>query len=121
MWQVRFELLSDSARQIIESPNQMLDGSVKLLKDGRSATVGARDGFVLKRYNFRRVSRLFKDLFRTSPAFDSFRKAYHLELAGIRTARPVAAAERRVLRFLIRSYFLMEEIPGAVSLEERMK
>lgn len=120
-WQVRFELLNNSAKQIIEAPDRTLAGAMKLYKAGRSATVGARDGFVLKRYNLRRVSRLIKDLFRPSPAAKSFRKAYHLELAGIRTARAVAVAEHRILRFLVCSYFLMEEIPGATSLNDRIK
>jgi len=120
-WQVRPSMLNAAARRILAAPDEFLARPAKLLKGGRSATVAGGEGFVMKRYNLRRVSRLFKDLFRTSPAFDSFRKAYHLELAGIQTARPVAATERRVLRFLIGSYFLMEEIPGAVSLEDRMK
>lgn len=120
-WQVRPALLNTAVHRILAAPDEFLARPAKLMKGGRSATVAGGDGFVLKRYNLRRVSRLFKDLFRSSPAFDCFRKAYHLELAGIRTARPVATTERRVLRFLIRSYFLMEEIPGAVSLEDRMK
>jgi tRNA A-37 threonylcarbamoyl transferase component Bud32 len=119
-WQVQFAAVTTGTRQILAAPDPFLSRLPKLLKDGRSATVGAGGGLVLKRFNFRRASRLFKDLFRSSPAFSSFRKAYHLELLGIATARPVAAAERRFCRFLLRSYFLMEEIPGAVSLLERL-
>ncbi len=120
-WRVRFELLNEEARQIMAAPDRLLAGATLLLKDGHSSTVAASPGFVLKRFNFRRVARLFKDLFRCSPALGSFRKAYHLELLGIATARPVAAADRRVCRVLLRSYFLMEKIPGAVSLQDRLK
>jgi tRNA A-37 threonylcarbamoyl transferase component Bud32 len=119
-WQQRVPL-DERARRIVASPDRFLEKGATLLKAGRSATVGSGDGFVLKRFNLRRPGRLIKDLFRRSPAMAAFRKAYHLELLGIPTARPVAAAEHRVFRFLVRSYFLMEEIPGAVSLAERLK
>ena len=120
-WQQRAALVDAQAIEILRGPDGFLDERAKPLKRGRSATVGAGGGFVLKRYNLRRLSRLVKDLFRTSPAYASFRKAYHLELLHIPTARPVAAAEKRLCRFLLKSYFLMEEIPGAVSLEARLR
>ena len=120
-WQYRTPLTDPEARKIFADPDGFLRDRAKPLKRGRSATVGAGGGFVLKRYNLRRLSRLVKDLFRSSPGHASFRKAYHLELLHIPTARPVAAAEKRVLFFLLKSYFLMEEIPGAVSLEARLR
>jgi tRNA A-37 threonylcarbamoyl transferase component Bud32 len=120
MWQVRVPL-TEPARTVLDGPDAFLARKANLLKAGRSATVGGGDGLVLKRYNLRRFARLLKDLFRSSPAAASFRKAYHLELAGIPTARPLAMAERRRFRFLINSYFLMEEIPGAMSLDEWLK
>lgn len=120
-WQYRVPLTDPQERQIFADPDGFLRDRAKPLKRGRSATVGAGGGFVLKRYNLRRLSRLVKDLFRSSPAHASFRKAYHLELLHIPTARPAAAAEKRILGFLLKSYFLMEEIPGAVSLEARLR
>jgi tRNA A-37 threonylcarbamoyl transferase component Bud32 len=42
-------------------------------------------------------------------------------LAGVPTARALAMAERRCGRFLVRSYFLMEEISGGTSLEQLAK
>jgi tRNA A-37 threonylcarbamoyl transferase component Bud32 len=119
-WQLRLPL-NEEATRILAGPDEFLERRATLLKRGRSATVGSGDGFVLKRFNLRRPIRLIKDLFRRSPAMGAFHKAYHLELLGIATARPIAAAERRVFRFLTRSYFLTQEIPGAVSLAERLK
>ncbi len=83
----------------------------RILKQGRTSIVSAADGFVMKQYNLRRPSRLLKDLFRRSRAVNAYLKAYHLELAGIPTARPIAAGERRVSRFLLRSWFIMEHLP----------
>jgi tRNA A-37 threonylcarbamoyl transferase component Bud32 len=71
---------------------------------------------VLKRFNFRKAGNLLKDLFRPSRARRAFRKAYHLQLTGIPTARSIATADRRICGFLVRSYLLMEEIHGAMDL-----
>lgn len=107
---------SGPVEAILADPDGFLASRARLLKRGRSSTVGAGGGLVLKRHNLRRASNLIKNLFRPSKARRAFQQAYHLELAGIPTARALAVAERRVLRFLIRSYFLMEEIPGAIDL-----
>jgi tRNA A-37 threonylcarbamoyl transferase component Bud32 len=115
-WWVRLDRMTDAARAILEDPDRFLAGRARILKPGRSSTVGAGDGLVLKRYNFRKVGNLFKDLVRPSKARRAYRKAYHLELAGIPTARIVATADRRWGGWLRRSYVLMEEIPGAVEL-----
>ena len=80
----------------------------RMLKRGRTSLVGAADGVVMKQYNLRRPSRLLKDLFRRSRGVKAYLKAYHLELAGIPTARPFAAGRRG-----FKSWFVMEEIPDA--------
>jgi len=90
----------------------------RILKQGRTSVVGAADGVVVKQYNIRRPSRLLKDLFRRSRAVNAYFKAYHLELAGIPTARPIAAGEKRICRFLLRSWFVMEELPGVRDLSQ---
>jgi tRNA A-37 threonylcarbamoyl transferase component Bud32 len=113
-WQIRSQLVTLAAERILSDPDGCLAERMKILKAGLSSTVGACDGFVLKRYNFRKWGNPAKDLFRSSRARRAFRKAYHLELAGIPTARPIASADRRVLGLPIRSYFVMEEIRGAV-------
>ncbi len=117
-WQVRLPLLTPAAEKIMADPDGFLSSRAEILKRGRSSTVGKADGFVLKRFNLRKALSLFKDLFRSSRAVRAFCKAYHLELAGIPTARAVACAERRVCGFLLRSYLLMEEIPGATELRK---
>lgn len=120
-WWVRKPLFSDAARRILEDPEGFLRSRAKIFKTGRTATVGAADGLVLKRTHLITPVILLKDFFRPSRAYRAYRSAYHLEIAGIPTARPIAAAERRILRFLVRSYFLMEEICGAVALGDYLR
>lgn len=114
-WQVRPRLLPPALVPILENPDAALVDPLRLLKHGRSSTVGRLNGVVLKRYNLRKRGNLLKDLFRRSRAFRAFRKAYHLELVGIPTARPIAVGEKRTLGIVTRSYLVMEEIPGAKS------
>ena len=115
-WQVRLNFLNAAIHHVIEAPDAFLASRATLLKAGQTSTVGKADGLVLKRFNLRKPGNLLKDLFRASKARRAFRKAYHLEIAGIPTARSIATADRRIGGFLIRSYLLMEEISGAVDL-----
>lgn len=119
-WRVRLPRLTEAVGRILEDPDGFLATRARILKPGRSSTVGVADGLVLKRYNLRKAGNLVKDLFRQSKARRSYRKAYHLELAGVRTARIVATADRRWCGWLARSYVLMEEVPGAVELGRRI-
>jgi hypothetical protein len=112
---VRHPLLTPAVEKILAAPDEFLAGA-KVLKAGRSSTVGAGSGMVLKRYNLRHWFNPLKNLFRVSRARRGFQRAYHLELLWIPTARPVAAADERALGFPMRSFFLMEEIPGATPL-----
>ena len=114
---VRQPNLTEAARKILSDPDAFLASKgARLLKAGRSSTVGAGSGLVLKRYNFRKLGNALKDLFRQSKARRSYRRAYHLELAGVPTARIVATVDRRCCGFLLRSCVLMEEIAGAQEL-----
>jgi len=117
-WWVRLEFFNDQLRTLIENPDKALENCAKLFKSGpnRQSTVGSFDGLVLKRFNIKNRLNYVKDLFRPSRAFRAYQKAYHLELLGLPTPRPVAAAERRVLRVLTRSYLVTEEIPRAADL-----
>jgi len=112
-WRVRLPFADAQVRAIMARPDDFLARRAAILKPGRSATVGRAGGVVLKRYNLRKLTNLLKDLFRASKARRAFRKAYHLELAGVPTARPLATADRRLGGLLLRSYLLMEEIPDA--------
>lgn len=118
IWQFRREFLSPAIEQILADPDLALRDIGPLLKDGNSATVGAVARVVIKRNNFSRPLKRIKSLFRRSRSRDSFLKAYHLELTGIRTARGVAVADDRRARFLRRSYFVMEQVPQAVHAHE---
>jgi tRNA A-37 threonylcarbamoyl transferase component Bud32 len=115
---VRRPLFNPTARNILSQPDQFLETLARSLKRGRTSTVGTAHGLVLKRYNLRHLVNLPKNLFRQSKARRAYRLAYHLELTGIPSAIPVAAAEYRLLRVLWRSYFLMQEIEGAVELPQ---
>jgi tRNA A-37 threonylcarbamoyl transferase component Bud32 len=115
-WHVRLPLLTPSAKKILLDPDGFLSETAHILKPGRTSTVGRGDGVVLKRFNFRKPFSLVKDLGRPSRARKAYQQAYHLELAGIPTARCIATADRRICGFLWQAYFLMEEIPGAIDL-----
>ena len=114
IWQVRSGPQGVSLEQVqavLSAPDAFLE-KASPLKKGRSATVSAGEGWVLKRYNFKKWSNLVKDCFRLSKGSRSYLKAYHLELAGIPTARALATADRRWAGFVRQSYFLMEQLEG---------
>jgi tRNA A-37 threonylcarbamoyl transferase component Bud32 len=115
-WQVRLPFVNRAVTRTLAAPDEFLASRAKILKPGNTSTVGKADGLVLKRFNFRKAGNLLKDLFRPSRARRAFRKAYHLQLTGIPTARSIATADRRICGFLVRSYLLMEEIHGAMDL-----
>jgi len=114
-WLVRSSRLSPQMETVLQAPDQFLEHA-RVLKPSRSSAVGAAGGIVLKRYNYRKWTSRFKDWFRPSRGRRSFEKAHLLETAGVRTAGPIAAAERRCCGVVVRSYFVMTEIPGAVPL-----
>lgn len=111
-WQVRRAALTPEVESVLRDPDGFLARG-KVLKTGRSATVGAAGGLVLKRYNFKKPLNPWKDLLRGTPARRGFLKGYHLELCRLPTATVLATADRRVLGVPVSSYLLMEEIPGA--------
>lgn len=120
-WQVRSAFRNAAVDLVLADPDGFLKTRARILKPGRTSTVGLADGLVLKRFNFRKAENVVKDLFRPSRARRAFRAAYHLELLGIPTARPVAAADRRTFGVLIASYLLMEEVAGANDLGKLLR
>jgi len=114
-WLVRSSHLTLPVETILSAPDTFLE-QARVLKPSRSSAVSARDGLVLKRYNFRKWGNMFLDLFRGSRGRRAFYKAYHLERCGIPTAKAIATADERLFFLPRRSYFLMEEIKGAVPL-----
>jgi len=116
LWDVRRPKLTPQVELILRAPDKFLV-QAKVLKPSRSSAVSAAGGIVLKRYNYRNWTSRFKGWFRQSRGRRCFQNAYLLEIAGIRTAAPIAATEVRCRGFIVRSYFVMAEIPGAVSLQ----
>jgi len=112
-WQVRTAPVTPGMEKLLANPDEFIERG-RALKRGRSSTVAAGNGLVLKRYNFKKPFNLLKDFFRGSRGRRGFRKAYHLELCGIATPRVIATADHRILDLPMRSYVLMEEIPDAV-------
>lgn len=110
-WFVRRPLAEAQVMKILADPDGFLAREAEILKPGRSCTVGRSGGLVLKRFNLRKLGNLVKDFFRLSKARRAYQKAYHLEIAGVPTARAIATADRRIAGLLLRGYFLMEAIP----------
>jgi tRNA A-37 threonylcarbamoyl transferase component Bud32 len=117
-WHIRLSWWNDRLQKILENPDEFLEKEAEILKKSGSSTVGRADGFVVKRSNKRKIGCLLKDVFRSSRARVQYQKAQDLELAGIATPRPVATTDRRLLRVLFCSYFVMEEIRGATQLQK---
>lgn len=116
-WQIRRSALLDPLRQMMSDPDAAIKKADRVLKAGRSCTVVTRDGYVIKRYNFRKPLNLLKDLFRRTRAREAYLKAYHLELLGIPTAPAIAVADCRALGLRLRSYLIMHEIAQAYDIK----
>ena len=112
-WQVRRSAITPAVEAALSDPDGFL-ARARALKAGRSSTVGAADGLVLKRHNFKKLLNPLKDLFRGSRGRRDFLKGYHLELCGVRTPLVIATADQRILGIPVRSFVLMAEIRDAV-------
>jgi tRNA A-37 threonylcarbamoyl transferase component Bud32 len=110
-------MINPRVEAILRAPEAFLANG-RILKPSRSSAVSAANNLVLKRDNYRKPLSRIKDAFRGSRAWRSFQKACLLELAGVPTARAVAAAELRRWGLIRCSYLLMEEIAGAVPLDQ---
>lgn len=118
IWHCRRDLLRPTHDPILADPDRFLRPGSKLLKDGRATTISVVPGqALLKRFNSKKLRALFKHHFMYSRARHSFQGAYHLEMLGISTPRPVAFAERRFCGLLLRSYLLMEYLPDAMAID----
>jgi tRNA A-37 threonylcarbamoyl transferase component Bud32 len=117
-WWVRTAWNDAELAGILKDPDAALAKHAQLLKQSPETTVGAIGRFVIKAYHAHRPYALLKDCFRSSRSHRAYRKAYHLELAGIPTARPVAVTSVRTFGVITRGYFVMERIAPAVPLRE---
>ena len=117
-WVVREDCLSDNLRRLLYDPDGIIASDAHPLKRGGSTVVASTTGLVIKRYEFRGFRRLVRNNSRNSRARRTFRNAYHLELAGIPTARALACADRRRLGVVRRGYVVSQQIADAVPLGE---
>ncbi len=115
-WQLRLAEFAEAQPEWLTHPDQAFGADGTFLKQGRTSTVARAGAVVLKRYNLKKRSNLIKDLFRRSRARRSFLMAYHLELVGIPTAKPIGVLDCRKWGLLYRSYFAMEFLRGAEAL-----
>jgi tRNA A-37 threonylcarbamoyl transferase component Bud32 len=115
-WWVRRSALNPKLLRILAAPDVFLEREARILKREDHAIVGSGHGVVVKRVHNRNALSQLKNLLRPSPARRAYLKAYHLELAGIPSPKPVAMSARRFLGLPVSSYFIMDVIPGATHL-----
>ncbi len=117
IWYVRSSFSGPDLNELLDDPNAVIDESGVVLRDKGMSKTAASGGFVIKRNPARKWSEVLKAFFRKSPGLRAFFKAFRLEAAGVRTAVPVAACEKRTFRVLSSSYFVMEQRQSAVALD----
>jgi tRNA A-37 threonylcarbamoyl transferase component Bud32 len=109
-WNVRLPFLNSGLKCLLDDPEGWRVSAVEKLKCGRSSTVIAYKELVLKSFHHRRWPQRMAEMFFSSRGRRAYQKAYHLELLGIPTPRPVATATCRSIRFLSRSYLVTERV-----------
>ena len=100
-------LLAQPDCRIIKDQRKIRIGRLTLKIAGRAYNL------YIKRFNAFSIRYQIGSLMSVSAALKSLEGAALLQTAGIRTARPVAAVERRVNGILTKSFFITEEINGA--------
>jgi tRNA A-37 threonylcarbamoyl transferase component Bud32 len=116
VWQIRKAFLNPALEKILEVPEQFFASGAKVFKSTPHSIVAAERGIVLKCFPGRRFPFAIKDSLRPSRGRRAYFKAYHLELAGVSSARPIAFGPVNRLWAAGTSFFAMEEIPEAVPL-----
>ncbi len=119
-WHVRKSLWDGRLDGLLKAPEPFIkalesEGRATVLKRTPTSILVKLGGVVLKGYGLRPFPGFLKDLLRPARALRAYTKAFHLELAGINTARPIAAGSFRN-RFRGWSYYVMEAIPEPSSL-----
>jgi tRNA A-37 threonylcarbamoyl transferase component Bud32 len=96
------------------------DHGARMLKAGRSSTVVASSPFVLKRFNLKKARNLLFDRIRPSRARKNLARAIVLDELAVPTPRVLAAGEARRAGMVTKGYLIMEEIPGAATIADRI-
>ena len=112
---VRREFEDEAMLGFVADPDASISSS-RLLKDGRSSTIGfikvGNKGLMAKRYNIKDFAHSLRRCFRPTRASVSWVNAHRLRLIGIPTPMPIAFVEKRWGPFRSTSYFISEYIEG---------
>lgn len=101
----------DALIQLVADPEAALpDGA--LLKAGNTATVARVGDWVVKRYNIKNWRHALGRCWRPTRAEHSWRFAHRLEIAAIRTPKPLALIERRWGWLRGRAWLVCEAVAG---------
>jgi len=120
-WLVNAELMNERCVKLLESPQALLLPPAEIVErippspNTRVARIQLREHLspLIVKYSTPRGARQqVKDWFRPSRARRAFRLARQLELAGLPTARHLAAGEKRFGRHLAATCLIMEEVAG---------
>jgi len=103
----------------LENPEKYLSAS-NIIKDSRSTKAGITtlsDGTAvfIKRYNNKGLRYTLKYMFSSAKPFRTWKAAWHLEMNGIPTPRPLAATASRTAGVLTSAYLIAESVPGIIS------
>ena len=110
---------SPAIHECLEDPENYLTAS-NIIKDSRSTKAGIAtlsDGrsVFIKRYNNKGLRYTLKYMFSSAKPFRTWKAAWHLEMNGIPTPRPLAASASRTAGVLTSAYLIAESVPGVVS------
>ncbi len=109
---------SRAMRECLENPEKYLDVS-NIIKDSRStkagiATLSDGTSVFIKRYNNKGLRYTLKYMFSSAKPFRTWKAAWHLEMNGIPTPRPLAAAASRTAGVLTSAYLIAESVSGII-------
>jgi tRNA A-37 threonylcarbamoyl transferase component Bud32 len=99
--------------RLLTSPRCELKKFQQKVVVGRIET--ARGWVYVKRYNVHALRVLVGSLFRRSPARAAFENAERLAAEGVGVPRALAAVEYRRVGLVVRSFFVTDEVAGAVT------
>lgn len=103
----------------VKDPEKYLDAA-NVIKDSRStkagiATLSDGTSVFIKRYNNKGLRYTLKYMFSSAKPFRTWKAAWHLEMNGIPTPKPLAATASRTAGVLTSAYLIAESVPGIIS------
>jgi hypothetical protein len=109
---------SPAIHDCLDNPEKYLDVS-NIIKDSRStkagiATLSDGTAVFIKRYNNKGLRYTLKYMFSSAKPFRTWKAAWHLEMNGIPTPRPLAATASRTAGVLTSAYLIAESVFGII-------